>query len=42
VAVGPSDPALEPGSSIAYADLQPATKRAWLAAAATMLEQFGY
>lgn len=42
VAVVPYDPALEPGSSIEYADLQPATKRAWLTAAATMLEPFGY
>lgn len=42
VAVVPYDPALEPGSSIEYADLQPSTKRAWLTAAATMLEPFGY
>lgn len=42
VAVVPYDPALEPGSSIEYGALQPATKRAWLAAAATMLEPFGY
>jgi MinD-like ATPase involved in chromosome partitioning or flagellar assembly len=42
VAVVPYDPALEPGSSIEYGALQPATKRAWLTAAATMLETFGY
>jgi MinD-like ATPase involved in chromosome partitioning or flagellar assembly len=40
VVVVPYDPALEPGSSIEYADLQPTTKRAWLTAAATMLEPF--
>jgi MinD-like ATPase involved in chromosome partitioning or flagellar assembly len=38
VVVVPFDPALETGSSIEYGALQPSTKRAWLAAAATMLE----
>jgi len=42
VAVVPYDPALEPGSSIEYGALQPATRRAWLTAAATLLEPFGY
>jgi MinD-like ATPase involved in chromosome partitioning or flagellar assembly len=40
VVVVPYDPALEPGSSIEYTALQPATRRAWLTAAATMLEPF--
>ncbi len=33
----PFDPSLETGSSIDYAALQPATKRAWVTAAATMM-----
>jgi MinD-like ATPase involved in chromosome partitioning or flagellar assembly len=40
VTVVPYDPALESGSSIEYSDLRPATRRAWLAAAAVMLEPF--
>ncbi len=40
VAVVPYDPALEPGSSIEYTALQPVTRRAWLTAAALMLEPF--
>ncbi len=40
VAVVPYDPALEVGSSIEYADLQPETRQAWLRAASTMLEPF--
>ncbi len=40
VAVVPYDPQLENGSNIEYATLQPATKRAWLRAVATMLEPF--
>jgi MinD-like ATPase involved in chromosome partitioning or flagellar assembly len=40
VAVVPYDPALESGSNIEYGALQPATKRAWLRAAAVMLEPF--
>jgi len=42
VAVVPYDPALEPGSSIEYGALLPATRRAWLTAAATILEPFGH
>jgi MinD-like ATPase involved in chromosome partitioning or flagellar assembly len=41
VAVVPYDPALEPGSSIDYPILAPATKRAWLQAAAAIAEGFG-
>jgi hypothetical protein len=40
VAIVPYDPALEIGSSIEYPMLSPATKRAWLRAAAVMLEPF--
>jgi MinD-like ATPase involved in chromosome partitioning or flagellar assembly len=40
VAVVPYDPALEAGSSIEYEMLQPETKKAWLGAAAMMLEPF--
>jgi MinD-like ATPase involved in chromosome partitioning or flagellar assembly len=40
VVVVPYDPALEAGSSIEYAQLQPATRQAWLDAAATMLAPF--
>jgi MinD-like ATPase involved in chromosome partitioning or flagellar assembly len=40
VAVVPYDPTLEAGSSIEYERLQPVTKKAWLAAAAMMLEPF--
>jgi MinD-like ATPase involved in chromosome partitioning or flagellar assembly len=40
VAIVPYDPSLEAGSSIEYELLQPATKKAWLAAAAMMLEPF--
>jgi len=40
VAVVPYDPALESGSSIEYADLQAATKKAWLQASAVIMEQF--
>ncbi|MEV6346700.1 AAA family ATPase [Actinoplanes sp. NPDC051851] len=40
VAVVPYDPALEVGSSIEYADLQPETRQAWLRAASVMLEPF--
>ncbi len=42
VAVVPYDPALEAGSSIDHQVLQPATKNAWLAAAAMMLEPFAH
>jgi MinD-like ATPase involved in chromosome partitioning or flagellar assembly len=42
VAVVPYDVALEPGSAIEYGALQPSTRRAWLTAAATMLEPFGF
>ncbi|BCJ77802.1 hypothetical protein CS0771_73460 [Catellatospora sp. IY07-71] len=41
VVVVPFDPALETGSSIEHGALQPATKRAWLHAAAAMVEPFG-
>ncbi len=40
VTVVPYDPALEPGSSIDYPALAPATKRAWLDAAAAIAEGF--
>jgi MinD-like ATPase involved in chromosome partitioning or flagellar assembly len=40
VAVVPYDPALESGSSIEYAHLQPATRRAWLEAAAVITDRF--
>lgn len=40
VAVVPYDAALETGSSIEYALLQPETRRAWLRAAALMLDPF--
>jgi MinD-like ATPase involved in chromosome partitioning or flagellar assembly len=40
VAVVPYDPALESGSSIEHTALQPATRRAWLQAASTMMEPF--
>ncbi|WP_371686239.1 MinD/ParA family protein, partial [Micromonospora sp. 15K316] len=40
VAVVPYDPALETGSSIEYAQLQPETRHAWLRAASVMLEPF--
>ncbi|MDG4827058.1 AAA family ATPase [Asanoa sp. WMMD1127] len=40
VAVVPYDPALEAGSSIEYALLQPETRDAWLKAASIMLEPF--
>ncbi|HYN92602.1 MAG TPA: AAA family ATPase [Pilimelia sp.] len=40
VAVVPYDVSLESGSSIEYPALQPETKRAWLRAAAVMLEPF--
>jgi MinD-like ATPase involved in chromosome partitioning or flagellar assembly len=41
VAVVPYDPALETGSSIEYGLLQQSTKKAWLRAAAVMMEPFG-
>jgi MinD-like ATPase involved in chromosome partitioning or flagellar assembly len=41
VAVVPYDPALEPGSSIDYGQLQASTRRAWLTAAATIMSGFG-
>jgi MinD-like ATPase involved in chromosome partitioning or flagellar assembly len=40
VALVPYDPVLENGSSIEYASLQPATKRAWLRAMAVLVEPF--
>ncbi|WP_025617911.1 AAA family ATPase [Salinispora cortesiana] len=40
VTVVPYDPILESGSSIEYHQLQPATREAWLSAAAVMLEPF--
>jgi MinD-like ATPase involved in chromosome partitioning or flagellar assembly len=40
VTVVPYDPVLEIGSSIEHTQLSPATRRAWLHAAATMFEQF--
>ncbi|MBB5869352.1 MinD-like ATPase involved in chromosome partitioning or flagellar assembly [Allocatelliglobosispora scoriae] len=41
VAVVPYDPALEPGSSIEYGQLQASTRRAWLTAASVMMSAFG-
>lgn len=41
VTVVPYDAALESGSSIEYSQLQPATRAAWLQAAAVMLDPFG-
>jgi MinD-like ATPase involved in chromosome partitioning or flagellar assembly len=41
VAVVPYDPSLEAGASIEYGVLQPATRQAWLEAAAIMLAPFG-
>jgi MinD-like ATPase involved in chromosome partitioning or flagellar assembly len=41
VVVVPYDPALETGASIEYGVLQPATRQAWLEAAAVMLAPFG-
>jgi hypothetical protein len=40
VTVVPYDPQLENGSSIEYPQLHPQTKRAWLRAAAVILEPF--
>ncbi|GAA4717076.1 MinD/ParA family ATP-binding protein [Phytohabitans rumicis] len=40
VAIVPYDPALETGSSIEYAQLQPETRESWLKAASVMLEPF--
>jgi len=40
VAVVPYDPALESGSSIDYAALQPSTRAAWLRAATVMIDRF--
>ena len=40
VVVVPYDPALESGSNIEYHMLQPATRRAWLRAAAVMMDPF--
>jgi MinD-like ATPase involved in chromosome partitioning or flagellar assembly len=40
VVVVPYDPALESGSSIEYGALQPGTRRAWLEAAAVIVERF--
>ena len=40
VAVVPYDPSLESGSSIEYTALQPGTRRAWLEAAAVIVERF--
>jgi MinD-like ATPase involved in chromosome partitioning or flagellar assembly len=40
VVVVPYDPALESGSQIEYSDLQPATRRAWLRAAAAMMDPY--
>jgi MinD-like ATPase involved in chromosome partitioning or flagellar assembly len=40
VVVVPYDPALESGSNIEYAMLAPATKRAWLRAAAVMMDPY--
>jgi hypothetical protein len=37
----PYDPALESGTSIEYAHLQPATRQAWLEAAALIMAPFG-
>lgn len=41
VVVVPYDPALEPGSTIEYSALAPATRLAWLKAAAAIVEPFG-
>lgn len=41
VVVVPYDPALEPGSTIEYSALTPATRMAWLKAAAAVVEPFG-
>jgi MinD-like ATPase involved in chromosome partitioning or flagellar assembly len=41
VAIVPYDPALESGSSIEHTALAPSTRRAWLQAAAVLLEPFG-
>ncbi len=41
VAIVPYDPALELGASIEYSVLQPATRQAWLEAAAAILVPFG-
>jgi MinD-like ATPase involved in chromosome partitioning or flagellar assembly len=41
VVVVPYDPSLEAGASIEYGVLQPATRQAWLEAAAVMLAPFG-
>jgi MinD-like ATPase involved in chromosome partitioning or flagellar assembly len=40
VVVVPYDPALESGSQIEYSDLQPATRAAWLRAAAVMMDPY--
>ncbi len=40
VVVVPYDPALEPGSMIEYSSLHPATRMAWLRAAAAITEKF--
>lgn len=40
VVVVPYDPALESGSQIEYSDLQPATRQAWLRAAAVMMDPY--
>jgi MinD-like ATPase involved in chromosome partitioning or flagellar assembly len=40
VAVVPYDPALEPGSSIEYPMLRASTRKAWLQAAAVIVERF--
>ena len=42
VVVVPYDPALESGSNIEYHMLQPATRRAWLRAAAVMMDPFAH
>jgi MinD-like ATPase involved in chromosome partitioning or flagellar assembly len=41
VVVVPYDPVLESGASIEYGQLQPATRQAWLEAAAVILARFG-
>lgn len=41
VAMVPYDPALEAGSAIEYAQLQPSTRQAWLEAAAVIVAPFG-
>jgi len=40
VVVVPYDPVLESGSQIEYSDLQPATRQAWLRAAAVMMDPY--